>query len=437
MAQSLYRTYRPQTFDEVIGQEHITDLLKNAISKNKITHSYLFTGPRGLGKTSVARIFAKALNCENISKDGNPCNECNNCKSITNGTYFDLLEIDAASNRGIDQIRELKEKIAYQPTQGKFKVYIIDEVHMLTTEAFNALLKTLEEPPSHAIFVLATTESYKLPATIVSRCQKYDFRLGSHEKLRDCLISVLKNEGRKMDEEAIQIIIEQSTGSYRDLLSLSDVVLSGIADLDIEVSEVDVRQSLGLPDHTMVYYFLENLVKGDYKKSFNMLDEVYQKGVSIQQFIYSVIDILKQILIDKTVKGRRKKSTITADFSFLEKLSDVTLFKLLKKFLDVTQSIKDSPIPTLPIEVLILESQELFDMEREEKEDEKKNSKIEEIEVDKETEKDIYKKSQKKEGKLESKKSLKKMPKKETGDSTKSISIENLTKKMGQSNFQY
>lgn len=355
MAQSLYRTYRPQTFDEVIGQEHITLLLKNAVAKGKVTHSYLFVGPRGLGKTSVARIFAKALNCENVSKDGNPCNHCSNCNSITNGNFFDLIEIDAASNRGIDQIRELKERIAYQPTQGKFKVYIIDEVHMLTTEAFNALLKTLEEPPKHAIFILATTESYKLPATIVSRCQKYDFRLGSSEMLTECLNNVLKSEKRKMSQDAIRLLVEQATGSYRDLLSLTDVVLSGFVDTDVEITDNVVRQTLGIPDNTMVYYFLDNLVKGDYRKTFDMLNEVYQKGVSIQQFIFTVVNILKQVLIEKTVKGLKKKSTIVEEFSFLSDLSDVVIFKILKGFLDVEQSVKNSPIPTLPIEILIFE----------------------------------------------------------------------------------
>lgn len=363
MAQSLYRTYRPQTFDEVIGQEHITVLLKNAVAKSKITHSYLFVGPRGLGKTSVARIFAKALNCENVSKDGNPCNQCANCNSITAGNFFDLIEIDAASNRGIDQIRELKERIAYQPTQGRLKVYIIDEVHMLTTEAFNALLKTLEEPPKHAIFILATTESYKLPATIVSRCQKYDFRLGSQEMLTDCLTNVLKSEKRKMSEDAIHLLVDQATGSYRDLLSLTDVVLSGFTDTDVEISDNVVRQTLGIPDNTMVYYFLDHLIKGDYKKTFDMLDEVYQKGVSIQQFIYSVISILKQVLVDKTINGSYKKSSVVEDFSFLENLSDVVLFKILKGFLDVEQNIKNSPVPTLPIEILIFEIRNVLDAE--------------------------------------------------------------------------
>ena len=187
MSSVLYRKYRAQDFDQLIGQGHITKLLKNAVKTDQISQAYLFVGSRGTGKTSAARILAKAVNCLHPKEDGNPCNECEVCVGITDGKLMDLMEIDAASNRGIDQIRELKEKIEYSPTDSKYKVYVIDEVHMLTTEAFNALLKTLEEPPAHVIFILATTDVHKLPPTILSRCQRYDFRLGTNEEIEKLL----------------------------------------------------------------------------------------------------------------------------------------------------------------------------------------------------------------------------------------------------------
>ena len=226
MSRVLYRKYRAQNFDELIGQEHITKLLKNAVRKEQLSHAYLFVGSRGTGKTSTARILSKAVNCLDLKKDGNPCNKCEICVSITNGNFLDLIEIDAASNRGIDQIRELKERIEFAPSKGKYKIYIIDEVHMLTNEAFNALLKTLEEPPSHIIFILATTDVHKLPATILSRCQRYDFRLGTELEIEKVLKSVLKSEKLKIEDEALKLVVRNARGSYRDALSLLDVIVN-------------------------------------------------------------------------------------------------------------------------------------------------------------------------------------------------------------------
>jgi len=353
MSKVLYRLYRPQTFDELIGQNHITSLLKKAITNNKLSHAYLFIGPRGLGKTSMARILAKAINCQNPRKDGNPCNECDNCKSIVKGNFYDLIEIDAASNRGIEQIRALKEKIAYQPSQGKYKVYIIDEVHMLTKEAFNALLKTLEEPPSHVVFVLATTEGYKLPATILSRCQRYDFRLATKQDLGNLIDAVLKKEERKIDKEGIQLIISQAKGSFRDALSFLEVVLSG-TEPDITVDGQYVRKILGLPDDTMVHYFLENLVNGKSRKSIKMLDEVYAKGVELSQFIYNVINVLKDSLISKTL-AKKGNWGDSYKYHFLEKLSDKILLRTIKIFIEAEREIRNSFVPTLPIEVAVVE----------------------------------------------------------------------------------
>src|SRR5690606_38260502 len=256
MSKSLYNKYRSQTFDELVGQESVTKLLKNAVKKGKIANAYLMVGSRGTGKTSTARILAKALNCSHLTEEGNPCNECNHCMAISKGSFLDLIEIDAASNRGIDQIRELKERLEFSPVEGRYKIYIIDEVHMLTKEAFNALLKTLEEPPSHVIFMLATTDVHKLPATILSRCQRYDFKLGSDDDLKGVLEDIAKKEGVKLDSEAVSLIIENAHGSYRDALSLLDVVISGqiASEKPSEVSEAEVRKILGIPDLTMVYH---------------------------------------------------------------------------------------------------------------------------------------------------------------------------------------
>ncbi|MBP3582028.1 MAG: DNA polymerase III subunit gamma/tau, partial [Clostridia bacterium] len=213
---ALYRKYRPRTFEEVIGQDHIVKTLVNQIKLDKISHAYLFTGSRGTGKTSTAKIFAKAINCAD-SKNGSPCGKCEVCKSL-DGANIDVLEIDAASNNGVDEIRDLREKVKYPPVVGKYKVYIIDEVHMLSTSAFNALLKTLEEPPAHTVFILATTEVHKLPATILSRCLRFDYKLVSLEDLSNLLKSILKAENVTFDEQAINIIARAGEGSVRDTL---------------------------------------------------------------------------------------------------------------------------------------------------------------------------------------------------------------------------
>src|SRR5512135_3883171 len=222
MAQALYRKWRPQTFDEVTGQEHILHTLRNAISGNRIAHAYLFSGPRGTGKTTMARLLAKAVNCTNPDLAARPDNTCEICKAITDGRLLDLIELDAASNRGIDEIRDLRDKINFSPGQSRYKVYIIDEVHMLTEPAFNALLKTLEEPPPHAIFVLATTDPQKVPATIVSRCQRYDFRRLTLAEITQRLNEIVADEGLTAAPEALTLIARQATGAMRDAESLLD-----------------------------------------------------------------------------------------------------------------------------------------------------------------------------------------------------------------------
>jgi DNA polymerase III subunit gamma/tau len=350
LSKALYQKYRSQTFDELIGQEHISKILKNAVKQSNYSHAYLFIGSRGTGKTSTARILAKAINCEKPTIEGNPCNICNNCKSITSGSFLDLIEIDAASNRGIDQIRALKERIEFTPTDGKFKIYIIDEVHMLTNEAFNALLKTLEEPPAHVIFMLATTEAHKVPATIVSRCQRYDFRLGSDEEIKKVVIKSAKFEDVKLANDAVKLLVQNARGSYRDALSLLDVVIAGQLEGEHpgEVTADEVRMVLGLPDTTMVYYFLEKLVYGDGEAALKLVDELDSKGVNLQHFVRSTIEVLRQIL----VKHIQKKIKST-EYSFAYELDKNQILFLLNLFITADKGLKNAAIPVLVLEMLI------------------------------------------------------------------------------------
>ena len=349
MSSVLYRKYRAQDFDQLIGQGHITKLLKNAVKTNQISQAYLFVGSRGTGKTSAARILAKAVNCLHPKEDGNPCNECEVCVGITTGRLMDLIEIDAASNRGIDQIRELKEKIEYSPTDSKYKVYVIDEVHMLTTEAFNALLKTLEEPPAHVIFILATTDVHKLPPTILSRCQRYDFRLGTNEEIEKLLKDVAVKEDIKIAKEAIDILVQNAKGSYRDALSLLDVVYSGRGEGIKNISERDVRDILGLPDFDLVISLLKNLIEGSGKRSLEVIEDLEKKGVNLAQFTTYALEILRNILVEK-IKGK-----VSKEYAFAKDTDLKTLHKLINLFLDAENKIKYSSNQGLVLEMIIPE----------------------------------------------------------------------------------
>lgn len=351
MSGVLYRKYRSQTFDELTGQEHITTILKNGIKKSSVSHAYLFVGSRGTGKTSTARIFAKALNCSHTTKEGNPCNKCSTCVAISNGSFLDMIEIDAASNRGIDQIRDLKEKIEFSPSEGRYKVYVIDEVHMLTTEAFNALLKTLEEPPGHVVFILATTEAHKIPATILSRCQRYDFRLGTEQQIADLVLKTAEKEGVKLSDGALKVLVSNANGSYRDVLSLLDVVVSGqvSSDKPDEVSESEVRKILGVPDSTMVYFLLEKLVFGETVAALEMIGELDNKGVNLQQFVKYVLVALREILISNL------KAQDHAEFSFAKSLTRGEVIKLINLFIDADRKLRAAPIPPLVLETIVAE----------------------------------------------------------------------------------
>ena len=292
---ALYRTYRPQTFEEVAGQQHIVKTLKNALKSGKIAHAYLFAGPRGTGKTTMAKLFAKALNCEHGI--GCQCNECKNCLSIIDGSHPDVLELDAASNNGVDEIRELIDKVKYGTILGRYKVYIIDEVHMLSTGAFNALLKTLEEPPEHVIFILATTEPHKILPTILSRCQRYDFEKVSDEDIKERLHQVLDEEGIEYNEEAIKLIVKLADGGMRDALSILEKVLAYSGN---QLSEQDILDIFSLESTEEKLNLLDSIINHNVKDVLDRLHRYVTSGSDIKRLTEDLLSILKDVLIFNT-----------------------------------------------------------------------------------------------------------------------------------------
>lgn len=279
---TLYRKYRPKNFEEVAGQKEIVKTLKTSLRNGKTSQAYLFTGPRGVGKTTLARLIAKGVNCLKNGITDEPCNECENCLAINNGTFMDLVEIDAASNRGIDEIRQLKEKINYQPVKGRKKIYIIDEVHMLTKEAFNALLKTLEEPPEHVIFILATTEADKILPTIISRCQRYDFKTLSVNDMKEQLKFISESEGVSLPEEVAELIYENSGGSVRDAVSILERIM--VTCLGEEITLEKSEQVLGVTSAKKMEEFLKEVESKNYTKLVKILDEFWNDSVEIELF---------------------------------------------------------------------------------------------------------------------------------------------------------
>lgn len=294
---ALYRTYRPKTFLEVAGQKHIVRTLQNAFSFNKIAHAYLFSGPRGIGKTSMAKLFAKSLNCE--EGFGHQCNKCSNCLSINDGSHPDVIEIDAASNNGVEEVRDLVEKVKYLPIKGQYKVYIIDEVHMMTSGAFNALLKTLEEPPSHVIFILATTEPHKVIPTIVSRCQRYDFTKVEDDALRDKMVEILNLEKIAYEISAVNAIIELADGGVRDALSILEHVLAYAGN---ELKEKDVYTLFGLASTQEKIDLLSAVATHNVKEVLERFEALVASGIDLKRLTTSLLDILKDLLIYLTTQ---------------------------------------------------------------------------------------------------------------------------------------
>ena len=286
------RKWRPQRFDEVVGQEHITATLKNAIKNNRIAHAYLFTGPRGVGKTTTARIMAKALNCLN-PKDSEPCNECEMCLSIQSTQSLDIIEIDGASNRGIDEIRTLRDSVKYAPTKGKYKIYIIDEVHMLTKESFNAFLKTLEEPPAHTIFIFATTDVHKVPLTIISRCQRFDFRRIQLDTIKILLAKIAVSENIKIDDKTLTIIAKKADGALRDAESFFDQIVSFCGN-DIESSTVS--KMLNLVDDDIYFDISDAVLNKNFKTVFEVTNTIYENGWNFIDFMDGLLEHFRNIM---------------------------------------------------------------------------------------------------------------------------------------------
>lgn len=297
---ALYRKFRPSTFDQVKGQEHIVQTLKNQINANRIGHAYLFCGTRGTGKTSVAKIFAKAVNCEHPI-NGSPCNECETCQAINSGGAMNVVEIDAASNNGVDNIRQIRDEIQYSPANGKYTVYIIDEVHMLSIGAFNALLKTLEEPPSYVLFILATTEPHKIPITILSRCQRYDFKRITIDTIAARLSELMDKEGVEVEEKAIRYVAKAADGSMRDALSLLDQCIAFY--LGQKLTYENVLEVLGAVDNEVFSRLTRSVIDGDVVSCIHILDEMVMQGRELGQFVNDFIWYLRNLMLIKTSDG--------------------------------------------------------------------------------------------------------------------------------------
>ena len=354
----LYRKYRPKTFGEIIGQDHIKKTLINALRLDKVAHAYLFTGVRGTGKTSIARLLAKAVNCTD-RKESEPCNKCSACLEINQNKSMDLVEIDAASNRGIDEIRELRDGIKFSPSSLKYKVFIIDEVHQLTKEAFNALLKTLEEPPAHAIFILATTEIHKVPQTIISRCQKFDFHRLTLDKIVERLNWISQQEKVKIEKPALELIAVNADGSVRDGESLLGQVMS-MEDKNITLEEV--QTILGVVDIKAVSDLIGYLANKESGKAISHINQVANQGYDLIQFSKSLISYFRKMMIlkvddslSKLVTAELTKEQIDDMIKQGEKFDSAELIKVIHLFIQAENEIKSADFQQLPLELAIVE----------------------------------------------------------------------------------
>jgi DNA polymerase-3 subunit gamma/tau len=357
MTQALYRKWRSQDFDELVGQEHVIQTLRNALREGRVAHAYLFSGPRGTGKTSVARILGKALNCS-APEEQRPCNRCPTCIAITEGRMLDLIEIDAASNNSVDDVRELRDKVGFRPSEGRYKIYIIDEVHMLSTSAFNALLKTLEEPPPHARFILATTEPHKIPATVISRCQRFDFRRISVPEIVAHLQHIVQAEAFQAEEEALIAIARSAQGCMRDAISLLDQMLSYG---DKTVTFAHVQQTLGVANTEMVVNLVEAIANKEVAHGLRLIQQLVLEGASLNEFCQQVVEHLRGILLvqmtgDASLLTDLPRESVQQIQAQARRLTQPATLYAMKRFNGAISEIKGSYQPQLVIELALVEA---------------------------------------------------------------------------------
>ncbi|WP_028401889.1 DNA polymerase III subunit gamma/tau [Ectobacillus panaciterrae] len=352
--QALYRTWRPQKFEDVVGQEHVTKTLQNALLQEKVSHAYLFSGPRGTGKTTIAKVFAKAINCEHAPA-AEPCNQCPSCLGITNGSIGDVLEIDAASNNGVDEIRDIRDKVKYAPSSVRYKVYIIDEVHMLSIGAFNALLKTLEEPPKHVIFILATTEPHKIPPTIISRCQRFEFRKISVRDIVERLTTVIDNEGTKVSDEALHIVARAAEGGMRDALSLLDQAISYSEN---EVTVEEVLAVTGSVSQRHLGHLAQCIYENDVPQALRIVDAIMNQGKDSLRFMEDFIYYFRDMLLYQTSPQLEDMlERVVADEEFRElsgKISANTIYEVIHTLSKSQQEMKWTNHPRIFLEVVMV-----------------------------------------------------------------------------------
>ncbi len=356
----LARKHRPQTFEQVVGQHHVTQTLKNAIQTDRVAHALLFTGPRGIGKTSVARILAKAMNCEK-GPTRTPCNVCTSCMEITGGIAVDVFEIDGASNRGINDIRELRENIRYMPGHSRYKIYIIDEVHMLTAEAFNALLKTLEEPPAHVLFIFATTQAHKIPVTILSRCQRHDFRRMGLEDILKHLKDICQGTSFEISEDSLRLLAREADGSMRDALSLLDQVM---AYSERAATDDQVLDILGVVDRKVIFDLSSALLARDLVKALSLLDGVYNYGHDLKRLSMQMVEHFRNLLIVRMDRAATPLVDVPAhELTLMEQqVENISLESLNQVFTTLFQAevgIRLSPQPKLALEMLFIKLAQL------------------------------------------------------------------------------